>query len=71
MSGDNACTCEGTRKERMKNWFIIQRNYNLSHFETPKGEPHYSKYSTVMCKKCNMCRRSKADFVYELPDGNI
>lgn len=71
MSGWQGCTCEGTRKQKMKNWYVVMRNYNLSHFERPKGCRHYSDYSTVMCKGegCSMVIRTKAGYVKSLPDG--
>ncbi len=81
MSGHTPCTCDGARKERMKNWFVHQRNFNLSHFEQPKGCPHYSDYSSLACngdggakrqnKGCLFSTRSKADFVKNLPDGDF
>ena len=71
MSGHNPCTCKGTRKERMKNWYVPYgwRNTNRSYFERPKGAPHYSDYSSVRCSECNMFIRSKGIFVEGLPDG--
>lgn len=68
MSAHIPCTCLGTRKEKMKNWYVSLRNANRSYFEYPKGRLHYSRYSTVNCKKCNMSIRSKAKFVDKLPD---
>jgi len=68
MSAHNACTCEGTRKERMKYWRVSMRNYNLSMFESPKGCRHPSDYSTVVCLKCSMSIRSKAKYVDSLED---
>ncbi len=69
MSGHTPCTCAGTRKERMKFWYVSRRNYNLSYFEKPKGCQHYSDYSTVECSRCFMNMRSKAWFVDSLPDS--
>ncbi len=78
MSGHNPCTCDGTRKERMKNWRVSRRNYNNSYFEHPKGADHYSDYSSIVClgdggegrqgNGCLMVTRSKANYVSELPD---
>ena len=68
MSAHIACTCNGTRKQKMKNWYITVRNGNYSYFEKPKGKRHYSDYSTVMCSKCGMYIRSKAEYVLNLPD---
>lgn len=69
MSGHTPCTCKGTRKERMKNWYIPSgyKNTNYSYFQYPKGQAHYSDYSTVMCSNCLMVFRSKAQFVNNLP----
>ncbi len=71
MSGHIACTCKGTREEKMKSWYVSRRNFNLSHFESPKGQRHYSEYSTVMCKNCQMFFRSKANYINQLPDGEV
>lgn len=69
MSGGSPCTCPGTRKERMRNWFVSLRKANRSYFEAPQGIEHRSDYSTIMCRKCLMGRRSKAKFIDDLPDG--
>ena len=69
MSVHNPCTCPGTRTEKMKNWYIVDRNINHSYFEAPKGGPHFSNYSTVHCKKCSMYIRSKANYVFRLGGG--
>ena len=71
MSAHISCTCSGTREERMKNWYVFLRNANRSHFESPKGALHYSEYSTIMCKNCQMCVRSKAKYVDKLSDGSV
>lgn len=65
MSGHIPCTC-GNRK----NWRVLHRNVNYSHFESPKGEAHFSEYSTVICisKDCHCCFRTKANYVATLPD---
>jgi hypothetical protein len=69
MSGSNPCTCKGSRKEKIKFWYVPKRWYktNYSYFEKPKGCAHYSEYSTVFCARCNMVMRSKASFVDGLP----
>lgn len=69
MSSHSPCTCNGSRRERMKFWYVSQRHYNLSYFEKPKGCEHISDYSTVRCSRCSMCFRSKASFVDYLPDN--
>ena len=71
MSGWSACRCEGTRKEKMKNWVVRERNCNYSYFEYPKGEKHYSDYSLVVCKKCGGMFRTKAKYVESLPDDSL
>ncbi|PHS09381.1 MAG: hypothetical protein COA78_12025 [Blastopirellula sp.] len=63
----------------MKNWRVFKRNYNNSYFETPKGQAHYSDYSSIMCigegntivtqNGCTMNIRSKANYVDCLPDA--
>ena len=65
MSGWNPCKC-GTRI----NWRVTRRNQNNSYFEAPKGQAHYSKYSSVTCisKQCNGAFRTKANYVDSLPD---
>lgn len=70
MSAWIPCNCEGSRKERMKNWRVRNRNCNYSAFETPKGGWHYSDYSQVVCLKCHASFRTKAKYVSELPDGD-
>jgi hypothetical protein len=71
MAAHNPCTCRGTRKERMKKWFVAVRHGNHSYFQRPKGEFHYSDYSLVCCRGCNMFVRTKAKFVETLPDGKL
>ena len=68
MSGHTPCTCKGTREERMKNWYIPEGYYktNYSYFEKPRGQAHYSEYSTIRCTECHMCFRTKAKFVEQL-----
>ena len=68
MSGWQPCTCEGTFKEKRKNWYVYRRNYNLSYFESPKGGRHYSEWSSVGCRKCLANFRTKANYVSELPN---
>jgi hypothetical protein len=69
MSGHSPCTCLGTWKEKRRNWIVLDRNCNYSYFEAPKGEKHYSDYSTVSCTKCNGKFRSKANYVSDLENG--
>jgi hypothetical protein len=73
MAGNNKCTCEGTRKERMLNWRRLSEYYktNYSYFEHPKGEAHRSNYSTVICLKCEMSIRTKADWIEQLEFTNL
>lgn len=67
MSAHNPCTCEGTRKERMKNWGITQYRCNHSAF----SGYHYtsSDYSAIRClgAGCLGMWRTKADYVDDLP----
>ena len=68
MSGHNPCTCKGTWEEKRKNWVVTRRNYNNSYFEYPKGQAHYSEYSSISCKKCTGYFRTKAKYVDDLPE---
>jgi hypothetical protein len=67
MSESFGCKCEIKDKN---NWRVIHRNHNHSHFESPKGAEHYSKYSTVRCMKCQSIGRTKAKYVSHLLDIN-
>jgi hypothetical protein len=66
MSVSFGCKCDV--KDR-KNWVVFRRHYNNSYFQYPKGQPHYSDYSTVYCLKCRALGRTKADYVVELRDA--
>ena len=65
MSNPFSCQCKIKNK---RNWRVMHRNHNHSYFESPKGEEHYSEYSTVFCLKCTGCGRTKAKYVKELED---
>jgi len=71
MSGHIPCNCKGTWKEKRKNWVVIDRNCNYSYFEYPKGCRHHSDYSLVSCTKCTGLFRTKADYIWRLPDGHL
>lgn len=68
MSSGNACKCKGSRKEKMKNWRVLQRHCNHSAFNGYHYTP--SDYSSIHCigKGCPGSWRTKADYVYDLPD---
>jgi len=68
MSGWSACVCEGTQKEKRKNWRVLHRNHNHSYFQRPQGGRHCSDYSCVVCLKCPGMFRTKANYVDELKD---
>lgn len=68
MRGGEPCSCEGTQKEKRKNWRVIHRNHNHSYFEKPKGQQHYSDYSAIICIKCRGFFRTKSSYVCELKD---
>jgi len=68
MSSWVPCTCNGSRKERMKNWRVVHRNHNHSHFEYPKGCEHFSEYSAITCLKCTGYFRTKSKYVNDLED---
>lgn len=65
MSGHVKCICKSR-----KNWRVTRRNYNNSYFEYPKGQKHYSEYSSVICisKDCMGNFRTKAKYVDDLKD---
>jgi hypothetical protein len=64
MSNGVMCKCEIKDK---KNWYVLTYHGNYSHFESPKGAFHYSRYSDVCCSKCGHTWRTKAKYVDELP----
>lgn len=66
MSAWIPCRCEGSHKEKMKNWRVLHRNCNYSYFEYPKGGRHYSDYSQVVCLNCFGNFRTKSDYVDDL-----
>jgi len=47
---------------------VEHRNHNHSHFETPKGEEHFTKYSGIVCLRCGWRFRTKANWVNSTPD---
>lgn len=65
MSGHIPCICKDKR-----NWRVIHRNHNHSSFESPPYAEHRSDYSLILCfdEGCNGNFRSKADYVYSIPD---
>lgn len=69
MSGWVPCTCEGTWKEKRKNWVVLHRNCNYSYFEFPKGCKHFSDYSLISCTRCLGRFRVKGKYVDDLPNG--
>ncbi len=66
MSVLKTCEC-GKKYGRKKVYRIIHYHHNHSHFESPKGEEHYSEYSGIICLKCEWSFRSKAKWVEEIP----
>ena len=52
-----------------KYYKILHCKHNHSHFEYPKGEEHYSEYSTICCTKCGMIWRTKAKYVETLKES--
>ena len=65
MSAHIPCIC--IPRDR-SGWVVRLRKCNYSYFERPKGQKHFSEYSTVVCKKCGGTWRTKAKYVDELPD---
>jgi len=68
MSQSFGCKCKSKIKD---NWVVIDRNCNYSYFEYPRGQKHYSDYSTVYCKKCGALGRTKANYVKILKNGDL
>lgn len=68
MSKGIACKCPGTRKDKMKNWTILQYKSNQSAFSGYKTTP--SDYSSLRCTKCNSIWRTKSPYVDELINQN-
>ena len=60
------CRCEKSDKN---NWYVLTYHGNYSHFQYPKGQFHYSDYSTVVCQKCSSVWRTKAKYVENLKRG--
>ena len=72
MSVSFSCHCEERKKPvRERNWIVIVRNGNYSHFEYPQGRFHSSRHSLVYCKSCRSLGRTKAKYVDLLKDGNF
>lgn len=57
-------TCECSRDY----YRVLHRNHNHSHFETPKGEEHFSWYSGIVCLRCGWHFRTKAKWVNSTPE---
>lgn len=68
MSFSVACSCEGPKKERMKNWRVVDYKCNYSAF----NGYHFtlSEYSSVTCIKCPGFWRTKAKYVEDLQGAN-
>lgn len=66
MSGGTACRCEGPRTERMKRWYVMRRQVRCSAFDGYRTM--CSDYSTVACPQCGSAWRTRARYVYLLPD---
>jgi len=47
---------------------VAHRNHNHSHFEAPKGEEHFTKYSGIVCLRCGWRFRTKAKWVNSTPE---
>lgn len=67
MSVSFGCRCEVKDK---RNWLVVHRYHNHSHFESPKGAEHQSDYSTVRCTKCGAIGSTKATYVDGLADDD-
>ena len=72
MSVSFSCHCKERKKPVTdRNWIVIVRNGNYSHFESPKGCFHPGNYSTVYCKNCHSMGSTKAKYVDFLRDGRV
>ncbi len=61
------CNCAERKKPvKERNWVVWQRQCRRSAFDGYREMP--SDYSTVVCKSCRGCGRTKAAFVKELRD---
>ena len=70
MSQGNSCKCqEATKAPKYRSWFVYKRNYNTSAFNGYHYTP--SDYSSVSCRECGACWRTKAAYVGLLPDGSF
>jgi hypothetical protein len=69
MSRYKACTCEGKRRWRMKNWRVIQHKTNRAGQEIQDDRTYAVKKATMVCLKCKNCFRTKSrKYVYDLRD---
>ncbi len=68
MSGHIPCTCGNRNGLRIIKEF---RNTNFSYFQSPKGQAHYSDYSTVVCINCSGDYRSKSKIINSYPEITI
>ena len=59
-----SCTCQGTRKEKMKNWRILHYKCNFSAFGGYACQR--SDYSQVHCLICKGSWRTRAAYVEKL-----
>lgn len=69
MSASFSCHCPERKKPvQDRNWVVMARQCNYSHFEAPKGQWHSSDWSTVVCLSCRACGQTKAKYVSQLRD---
>ncbi len=79
MSANNACRCpsrasqahhigasRANTKERRANWVVVHYGCNHSSFNGNRWTP--SQYSLVACLKCRGSWRTKAHYVFTLPN---
>jgi hypothetical protein len=68
MAQGFSCKCPERQKPvNERNWVIRQYRWNSGAFTSGNGER--SDYSTVECLECGCTGRTKADYVYSLPQG--
>ncbi len=60
------CTCRGPRSVVEESWRVMQRNCNHSAFNGYAYTP--SDWSAIRCQACGNGWRTKAAYVYRIPD---
>jgi len=70
MSGGQVCQCEERAKPVAdRRWTVYKYKHNNSAFSGYHYTP--SDYSSVGCRGCRCCWRTKADYVEQLDLGDL